>query len=119
MLQPRIVCINDEPEAWLEAIANRNDTDRTPLKKRLLFVHIDEPVIAPEAVAAHEADLDALVCQGKRRRLELKGDRPSAMDAASPRAYGAAAALLTPTSAGSASLEAMDSGSDVCGEPRA
>ena len=46
----------------------------TQLKKRLFFVRIDEPVIAPSAVAAHEADLDAIVAQGKRRQPPIAAD---------------------------------------------
>ena len=64
--------------------------------KRLFFVHIDEPVIAPAAVAAHEDDLDAIVAQGKRRRLELQGVPDSESD-------------FTPTTAGSAYAEATSS----------
>ena len=52
------------------------------------------PHFAPSAVAAHEADLDAIVAQGKRRRLELQGDPASESD-------------LTPTTAASAYVEAM------------
>jgi hypothetical protein len=105
-LQPKILCINDTPEDWLRAVDGVEGADEEPLKKRMFFVHVDEPVIAPEAVATHEADLDAIVSQGKRRRLELQGDKE--------RVYGAADALLTPTSTGSASLGAT--GSDTSTE---
>ena len=69
-LQPRIICINDTPEEWLQAIDGVKDTDKLPLEKRILFVHVDELVISPKAVAAYEADLDEIVNAGKRRRLE-------------------------------------------------
>ncbi len=69
------------------------------MKKRLFFVHVDEPVIAPSAVAAHEADLDAIVAEGKRRRLELQDITASESD-------------LTPTTAGSAYVEAMSTPGD-------
>ena len=38
------------------------------------YMHIDGPVIAPEAVAAHEAELDGLVEEGKRRRRSDASD---------------------------------------------
>ena len=75
------------------------DANNEPLKKRLFFVHIDEPVIAPAAVAAHEDDLDAIVAKGKRRRIELQGDQASESD-------------LTPTTAGSAYVEAISESED-------
>ena len=68
--QPRIICVNDTPKEWLRAIEGLNDTDKQPLEKRLLFVHMDELVISDAAVEAHEADLDEIVNTGKRRRLE-------------------------------------------------
>ena len=74
-LQPRIICINDTPKDWLRAIEGVKDTDNLPLKKRILFVHVDELVISPAAVAAYEADLDQIVNAGKRRRLEYNGKR--------------------------------------------
>ena len=95
-LQPKIVCINDKPADWLRAVDGITGADDEPLKKRLFFVHVDEPVIAPVAVAAHEADLDAIVAQGKRRRLELQSDRASESD-------------FTPTTAASGGLEAGES----------
>ena len=69
-LQPRIICVNDTPKEWLRAIEGVKDTDKLPLEKRVLFVHVDELVISPAAVAAYEADLDEIVSAGKRRRLE-------------------------------------------------
>ena len=69
-LQPRIICVNDTPQEWLQAIEGVKDTDKLPLEKRVLFVHVDELVISPKAVAAYEADLDEIVNAGKRRRLE-------------------------------------------------
>ena len=72
-LQPKILCINDTPEDWLKAVEGKTDADDEPLKKRLFFVHIDELVLTEQAVESHEADLDELVEQGKRRRLELQG----------------------------------------------
>ena len=98
-LQPKILCINDTPEAWLRAVDGHTDANNEPLKKRLFFVHIDEPVIAPAAVAAHEDDLDAIVAKGKRRRIELQGDQASESD-------------LTPTTAGSAYVEAISESED-------
>ena len=91
-LQPKIVCINDTPEDWLRAVVGHTDANNEPPKKRLFFVHIDELVIAPAAVAAHEDGLDAIVAQGKRRRLELQDVTASESD-------------LTPTTAGSAYVE--------------
>ena len=52
-------------------------------------------------VRAHEHDLDALVMQGKRRRLELQGD-----EALGPEEWD-----LTPTATGSASLETLGASS--------
>ena len=102
-LQPKILCINDTPEDWLRAVEGFSDDNNEPLKKRMFFVRIDEPAIAPAAVAAHEADLDAIVAQGKRRRRELQGGPASEPD-------------LAPTTAGSADVEATstpgDSGDD-------
>ena len=69
-LQPRIICVNDTPKDWLRAIEGVKDTDKLPLEKRVLFVHVDELVISPKAVAAYEANLDEIVNAGKRRRLE-------------------------------------------------
>ena len=102
-LQPKIMCINDKPENWLKAVDGITGADDEPLKKRLFFVHIDEPVIAPSAVAAHEADLDAIVAQGKRRRLELQGGPSSESD-------------LTPTTAASAYVEAMSTSGEDGGD---
>ena len=51
--------MNDSPAEWLKAIEGMKDHDELPLKKRLLFVYVDEHVVAEEAVAAHEADLGA------------------------------------------------------------
>ena len=45
------------------------DTDKLPLEKRVLFVHVDELLIFPDAAAAYETDLDDIVKAGKRRRL--------------------------------------------------
>ena len=95
-LQPKIICINDKPQDWLRAVDGITGADEEPMKKRLFFVHVDEPVIAPSAVAAHEADLDAIVAQGKRRRKELQGGPASEPD-------------LTPTTASSAYAEATSS----------
>ena len=69
-LQPRIICINDTPKEWLRAIEGVKDTDKLPLEKRVLFVHVDELVISPKAVEAYGANLDEIVNAGKRRRLE-------------------------------------------------
>ena len=69
-LQPKLVCVNDTPENWIRAVEGMSDSDEQPLKKRLLFVHVDTVVLTEEAVAAHERGLDALVEEGKRRRLE-------------------------------------------------
>ena len=69
-LQPRIICINDTPKEWLQAIEGVKDTDKLPLEKRVLFVHVDERVISPKAVEAYGANLDEIVNAGKRRRLE-------------------------------------------------
>ena len=80
-------------------MGGHTDANNEPLKKRLLFLHIDEPVIAPAAVAAHEDDLDAIVAKGKRRRIELQGDQASESD-------------LTPTAAGSAYVEAISESED-------
>ena len=110
-LQPKILCINDKPEDWLRAVEGVHGTDEQPLKKRLFFVHVDEPVLAEEAVRAHEHDLDALVRQGKRRRLELQGDGAPERDEWD----------LTPTATGSTSLEtlgASSGGSSPCSTPR-
>ena len=74
-LQPRILCINDTPEAWLRAIEGMQDSDKLPLEKRLFFVHVDEFAISKEAVAEHEADLDTIVSDGKRRRLEYYSEQ--------------------------------------------
>ena len=63
--------INDKPQDWLRAVDGITGADEEPMKKRLFFVHVDVPVIAPSAVAAHETDLDAIVAEGKRQRLEL------------------------------------------------
>ena len=46
-LQPKIMCINDKPENFLKAVDGITGGDDEPLKNRLFFVHIDEPVIAP------------------------------------------------------------------------
>ena len=67
------------------------DANNEPLK--------NEPVIAPAAVAAHEDDLDGIVAKGKRRRIELQGDQASESD-------------LTPTTAGSAYVEAISESED-------
>ena len=91
--------INDKPQDWLRAVDGITGADEEPMKKRLFFVHVDEPVIAPSAVAAHEADLDAIVAEGKRRRLELPDITASESD-------------LTPTTAGSAHVEAMSTPGD-------
>jgi len=102
-LQPKILCINDTPQDWLNLVEGVQGTDDEPLRKRLFFVHIDEPVLAVEAARAHEEDLDALVAQGKRRRLELQGEEE------------ALGSDLTPTSAGSTTPEAVSSGSSEVG----
>ena len=70
-LQPRILCVNDQPDDWLKAIEHCKDTDGLPLRKRLLFLHVDELVVSDAAIEAHDADLDAMVAEGKKRRLEL------------------------------------------------
>ena len=74
-LQPRILCINDTPQEWLKAIEDMQDSDKLPLEKRLFCVHVDEFAISKEAVAEHEADLDAMVSDGKRRRLEYYSEQ--------------------------------------------
>ena len=66
-LQPRILCINDPPQEWLKAVGDLTDNDGVPLRKRLLFVEVDEKTVAEKAVEKHEEDLDALVCEGRRR----------------------------------------------------
>ena len=86
--------INDKAQDWLRAVDGITGADEEPMKKRLFSVHVDWPVIAPSAVAAHEADLDAIVVEGKRRRLELQDITASGSD-------------LTPTTAGSAYVEDM------------
>ena len=74
-LQPRILCINDTPQEWLKAIEGMQDSDKLPLEKRLFCVHVDQFAISKEAVAEHEADLDAMVSDGKRRRLEYYSEQ--------------------------------------------
>ena len=56
--QPRIICINDTPDDWLLRIKGLKDSDQVPLERRLFFVEADEALIAPEAIAAHKAELD-------------------------------------------------------------
>ena len=68
-LMPRILCINDTPGAWLQAVEGIQESDQAPLKKRLYFVHVTDLLLDKRAVEAHEDDLDALVESGKRRRL--------------------------------------------------
>ena len=70
-LLTRILCVNDQPDDWLKAIEHCKDTDGLPLRKRLLFIHVDELVVSDAAIEAHDADLDAMVAEGKKRRLEL------------------------------------------------
>ena len=81
-----------------------SDSDEQPLKKRLLFVHVDTAVLAEEAVAAHERGLDALVEEGKRRRLErvrtLCGTAAEAETATGP---GDASPAASTTTGGSSS----------------
>ena len=103
-LQPKIVCVNDTPENWIRAVEGMSDSDEQPLKKRLLFVHVDTAVLAEEAVAAHERGLDALVEEGKRRRLErvrtLCGTAAEAETATGP---GDASPAASTTTGGSSS----------------
>jgi hypothetical protein len=74
-LMPRILCINDTPDVWLKAVEGIDESHEVPLKKRLLFVKVDEFALDEGAVADHERDLDELVARGKKRRLEqLYGD---------------------------------------------
>ena len=35
-----------------------------PLRKRLLFIHVDELVLSDAAIEAHDADLEAMVAEG-------------------------------------------------------
>ena len=63
--------MNDKPDDWLKAIEHCKDTDGLPLRKRLLFIHVDELVVSDAANEAHDADLEAMVAEGKKRRLEL------------------------------------------------
>ena len=67
---PRILCINDTPDVWLKAVEGIDESHEVPLKKRLLFVKVDEFALDEGAVKDHERDLDELVAHGKRRRLE-------------------------------------------------
>ena len=74
-LMPRILCINDTPEVWLKAVEGIDENHEVPLKKRLLFVQVDEFALDEYAVADHQRGLDELVARGKKRRLEqLYGD---------------------------------------------
>jgi hypothetical protein len=69
-LMPRILCINDTPDVWLKAVEGIDESHEVPLKKRLLFVKVDEFALDGGAVEEHERDLDEIVASGKRRRLE-------------------------------------------------
>ena len=105
-LQPRIICINDTPKEWLRAIEGVKDTDKLPLEKRVLFVHVDELVITPAAVAAYEADLDEIVSAGKRRRVEHYSAAGVEISSTIP--------IEEPsTSAGSSSVSGMSEGDSV------
>lgn len=69
-LMPRILCINDTPDVWLKAVEGIDESHEVPLKKRLLFVKVDEFALDDGAVEEHERDLDELVARGKKQRLE-------------------------------------------------
>ena len=58
---PRILCINDTPDVWLKAVEGIDESHEVPLKKRLLFVKVDEFALDEGAVEEHERDLDELV----------------------------------------------------------
>ena len=68
--QPRILCINDKPQDWLQRIQGLKDSDQLPLERRLFFVEADEMLIVPEAVAKHEAELDDVRFQKKEARVQ-------------------------------------------------
>ncbi len=70
--QPKILCINDTPQAWLAAVRGIKDSDQVPLERRLLFVEADEYLLDPKAVAAHEAVLDEVMQKFKQRRVEYE-----------------------------------------------
>ena len=36
-LQPKILCINDTPEAWLRAVDGHTDANNEPLKKKVVL----------------------------------------------------------------------------------
>ena len=92
---PRILCINDEPEKWLKVVEGINDVHETPLKKRLFFGEVNEFLLDMRAVEAHEEELDALVADGKRRRLEQgygEVSSTTASGSATPRSLSGSAA---------------------------
>ena len=79
---------------------------KLPLEKRVLFVHVDELVITPAAVAAYEADLDETVSAGKRRRVEHDSAVGVEISSTFP--------IEEPsTSAGSSSVSGMSEGDSV------
>ena len=73
--QPRILCINDKPEDWLRRIGDMKDTDSAALRRRVFFVHADEALLAPEAIAAHDAELGAVMRKLTQRRQECNEER--------------------------------------------
>ena len=73
--QPRILCINDKPEDWLRRIGDMRDTDSAALRRRVFFVHADEALLAPEAIAAHDAELGAVMRKFKQRKQEYNEKR--------------------------------------------
>ena len=88
--QPRILCINDSPTDWLRAVHGMTDADGVPLAKRLFFVNADEMLVSAEAVARHEEDLEEIVREGKRRKMDydrahgiIASDTPTASTTAS------------------------------------
>ena len=90
--QPRILCINDSPQDWMRAVHGLTDADGVPLAKRLFFVNADEMLVSAEAIASHEEDLEEIVREGKRRKMDYD------------RAHGIVA-VETPTASTTASTQ--------------
>ena len=76
----------------MRAVHGLTDADGVPLAKRLFFVNADEMLVSAEAIASHEEDLEEIVREGKRRKMDYD------------RAHGIVA-VETPTASTTASTQ--------------
>jgi hypothetical protein len=64
--QPRMICVNSTPEAWLNGITE-DVRDQAALEKRCIFFEVAEPVLVSAVGDAQNVEFEAFLSEGHQR----------------------------------------------------